>query len=448
MSDHQKLEEARRLFNLGVAAGLELRWAIAKEHFLQAHCLMPERVSVLENLAKTLACLGQWQECATYLDRLRSRDPENINLFRVDGLRSAAQGNYGEALRSYEAVIKRGNGCAEDFHNLGRANVYLGYFTTAIGCFRQALLIDSDHIDSHINLAHCLLHNGEWLEGWREYEYRLKVDNTRDSRTHLSPEIMSLSGGLEGKRILFLREQGLGDAIQFVRFVSYFEHRGAKCIVECPRGLLTLFTENFPSIEFSETRGILADYVCPLMSMPYLMGQNFQFAYSAPYIRACDAALDTNMIKAQSRIGLVWRGNPKHANDVNRSIGLAQLTPLLATGLGFLSLQQNHTEEELSLLKEFPNVLIVDRLNDFSQTANFLSPLSLLISVDTSVAHLGAAMGKRVYLLLPYVADWRWGASNEHTPWYPTMQIFRQTETRSWAPVIETIQNSLGCFSS
>ncbi len=216
MSDQQKLEEARRLFNLGVAAGLELRWEIAKEYFLRAHYLMPERVSVLENLAKTLAFLGEWKECETYLDKLRSRDPRNTNLLRIDGLKSASKGNYDEALRNWEAVIKRGNGGAEDFHNLGRVNVYLGYFTTAIGCFRQALLIDADHIDSHINLAHCLLHNGEWLEGWREYQYRLKVDKTGDSRTHLSPDIMSRSGNLEGKRILFLRAHGLGSASQFL----------------------------------------------------------------------------------------------------------------------------------------------------------------------------------------------------------------------------------------
>ncbi len=448
MSDQQKLEEARRLFNLGVAAGLELRWEIAKEYFLRAHYLMPERVSVLENLAKTLAFLGEWKECETYLDKLRSRDPRNTNLLRIDGLKSASKGNYDEDLRNWEAVIKRGNGGSEDFHNLGRVNVYLGYFTTAIGCFRQALLIDADHIDSHINLAHCLLHNGEWLEGWREYQYRLKVDKTGDSRTHLSPDIMSRSGNLEGKRILFLREQGLGDAIQFVRFVSYFEHRGAKCIVECHPSLLTLFAKNFPSIEFSETREIFADFVCPLMSMPYLMGEAFEFAQSGPYIRAHDVALDTNIIEAKSRIGLVWRGNPKHANDANRSIGLAQLIPLLATGLGFVSLQQHHTEEELSLLAEFPNVLIVDSFIDFSQTAVFINSLKLIISVDTSVAHLGAAMGKEVYLLLPYVADWRWGQSNQDTLWYPTMKLFRQTEKRSWVEIIKAVRDSLELLSS
>jgi tetratricopeptide (TPR) repeat protein len=120
MSNLQEFEEARNYFNLGVSASRASKWAVAKEYFLRAHYLMPERVSVLENLAKTLACLGEWQECETYMDRLRARDPKNINLLKIGGLRSAARGRYDEALTNYEAVVELGKSCAEDFYNLGR----------------------------------------------------------------------------------------------------------------------------------------------------------------------------------------------------------------------------------------------------------------------------------------------------------------------------------------
>jgi hypothetical protein len=254
---------------------------------------------------------------------------------------------------------------------------------------------------------------------------------------------------ITGKTILLHAEQGLGDTIQFVRFVPLVARMGAAVILEVQRGLKALLSNVLPGAKAVFERGERLpsfDFQCPLMSLPLAFRtEPATIPADIPYVLpdpARQAEWERRLPKRERpRIGLAWSGNPKHQHDHNRSIPLEKLMPLIGeTGFNFYVLQKEIRREDFELLRSSTSLINhSDQLNDFVDTAALVSLMDLVITVDTSLAHLAGAMGKPTWILLAFNSDWRWRSARQDSPWYPTARLFRQPKVCDWASVIESI---------
>ncbi|HEX4124338.1 MAG TPA: glycosyltransferase family 9 protein, partial [Tepidisphaeraceae bacterium] len=261
---------------------------------------------------------------------------------------------------------------------------------------------------------------------------------------------------IRGRTIVLRSEQGFGDMIQFVRYAPLVAARGAKVILESNPELFRLLAR-VPGVEQVVRHGDPLppfDLHCPMMSLPHAFGTDLQsIPHEVPYLSA-DPELSARWGEAVAdgagkiKVGLAWGGNPKHSNERNRSMGLLELLGLSAIpGVQFYSLQKGPAAARLGEVAGRWSIADhTDRLTDFADTAALVSHLDLVITVDTSVAHLAGAMGKPVWLMLPFVAEWRWMVAREDSPWYPTMRLFRQGAPGEWADVVERVAGELGRF--
>lgn len=331
----------------------------------------------------------------------------------------------------------------------------------AVDTYERAGRADPNHHLSFWNLANLLLRLGDYPRAWPLYEWRWKTEHLKPAYLDL-PMPLWIGQDLQGKRILLHFEQGYGDAFQFIRFVKDVASRGAHVTIFMPREIC----ENFVGVEgVHEIRAWNEiphgfDYHAPLMSLPAPLGLTIvSIPNAVPYmfasperVRLWEGRLPKlDKSKGQKlRIGLAWCGRPTHDNDRNRSIAFTALLPLIEAfpEVQFVSMQVGPRESDLPALDDCKQIVRVeDQIKDFSDTAALTMHLDLLISVDTSVVHLAAALGKSVWTLISSSSDWRWLEGREDTPWYPNVRLFRQAEedgkTWNWTPVFERIQSEL-----
>lgn len=312
--------------------------------------------------------------------------------------------------------------------------------------FRKALEEKPDFAEARWNMGLTCLLSGNFIEGWEGYEWRWEKPDYKKFKRDF-PKFIWQGEELKGQRILLHAEQGYGDTLQFIRYVPLVDARNARVIVECPRDLTKLLgnidgvsrvvARNDPLPEF--------DLHCPLMSLPKVFGTTLDSIPSKiPYlnadpdlIRTWKGRISSNIMKF--KVGLAWSGNPEHQNDRNRSCALEILSPLAQVkNVQFFSLQKGRGSEEVkSPVQGLGMIDLTDQIQDFSDTAALIENLDLVVSVDTVVAHLAGALGKRVWTLLPYSPDWRWLLEREDSPWYPTMHLYRQPKPGDWTAVIQ-----------
>jgi hypothetical protein len=244
-------------------------------------------------------------------------------------------------------------------------------------------------------------------------------------------------------------DQGLGDAIQFCRYIPLLAERGARVILEIDRPLRELMSSVKGVAQCVDRTGTLPDhdFHCPLASLPLAFDTRPETIPPVPHfsVHVPTAAWDTLLgPHGRPRVGIVWSGNPTHANDQRRSVPFESLTPLFEANATFVSLQKNAREGDLALLRERSDVLdAASRLENFADTASLIRHLDLVISVDTSVAHLAGALGASVWILLPYLPDYRWLLDRDDSPWYPTARLYRQTASRDYADVLGRVRADL-----
>ncbi len=262
---------------------------------------------------------------------------------------------------------------------------------------------------------------------------------------------------IRGKTILLHAEQGLGDTLQFVRYVSRVAAQGARVVLEVQPALKDLISGIEGPAEVIARGEDLPEFDihCPLLSLPLAFGTRLDtIPADIPYltvppdrITAWSSHLERS---ALHRVGLAWSGGRTHRNDHNRSIALTHLAPLFADPqIQFVSLQQELRDGDLEILQANPQIVhFGDELHDFADTAAVVSELDVVISVDTSVAHLAGALGKPVWILLPFAPDWRWLLDRKDSPWYPTARLFRQPKIADWDGVIECVRQELSVIAS
>jgi tetratricopeptide (TPR) repeat protein len=337
----------------------------------------------------------------------------------------------------------------EALTTLGKLLGEMGHADAGLACHRQAIDLRPGFALGHWNFALAALEQGDFATGWREYEWRWSWDGFPAPRLQ-HPAPTWRGEALAGKRILVWCEQGFGDAIQFSPLATWLTGTaGAEVSLAAPRPLVRLFQASFSGITVVDQKGPLpeADFTIPLMSLPDRFGLTpadlpLDQRYLCPPDAAA-AAWEERMAGTGRgpRIGLVWAGRPEYSNDSKRSLPLPEAQRLAASlgGNGF-SLQLGPRKSEAATLGLTD---LTPHLIDFAETAAAVARLDLVVAVDTAVAHLAAALGKPTRLLLPCVADWRWQDHHDETPWYPSMQIYRQRTIGDWDEVLGRLEAEL-----
>lgn len=342
--------------------------------------------------------------------------------------------------RFYFAEAIRLNPMDGRFHaNWGSLELRYGDYDRAIDLYREALKLDKLNASAHFGLGLIALAHGDYEAGTMLYEWRWRA--TEEEKDYPWPRFQGLhsAGPFDGKRILLIGEQGFGDTIMMLRYIPTLETMGMNVSVLCHPSLRRLLGWNFPRVNFADEVISTDDYDCclPMMGLLYaLKADPIRSVQPRRYLSSDTDKTDWQPLRVGiGRIGYCWKGNPEHANDRNRSIDQFEFMQTLS-GLPYELTSFVHGEPV--------------KFEDWAHTARALEYINLLITVDTAVAHLAGAMGVPTWLLLPYAADWRWmipevenGLTDQTSPWYPSIWIFRQDSTRKWGPVLRRVRQEL-----
>ncbi len=416
--------------------------------------LKPDLLESHHNLGVALEEQGRLEEAVACYRRALELKPDDAEIHNNLGNVLKDQGKLDEAVACCRRALELNPDYAAAHNTLGNALKDQGKLDEAPECYRRALELQPDYADAHGSQSLISLLTGDFERGWTEYEWRWKTQ--KYPRRDFSRALWD-GQPLEGRTILLHAEQGLGDTIQFVRYVALVKQRGGVVVVECPRPLMSLL-RSCAGIDQLVERGEelpAFDLQAPLLSLPGIFHTALgDIPAAIPYLFA-DPGLAERWRQelggiAGFKIGIAWQGNPKPRNDRHRSIPLGCFEPLASLpGARFFSLQKGAGVEQLQDVAErFPVTEFGSRLDEasgaFMDTAAVLVNLDLMITCDTAVAHLAGALGVPVWVALPFIPDWRWLLDRSDSPWYPTMRLFRQHGRGDWQGVFQTIKVALG----
>jgi Flp pilus assembly protein TadD len=394
---------------------------------------------------------GELAAALPLLERAVAVQPGEAEFHNNLGLALAAADRETDAVAAYRAALALDSRHAVAWNNLGLALQAQNDVRSAIDAFRHALALKPDFAHARWNLALALLLDGRFAEGWREYDARLALPELGRDR-HRFPGPRWDGTAPVGKTLLVYPEQGLGDAVQFARYATLLAEAGARCVIRCPDALAPLLA-TIPGVAAVSREGEALpryDAHLPLLSLPRVLGTTPETIPAAvPYIAVSEskrAAARATLARAGTapRIGLCWAGNPAHGKDRNRSLPLATLAPLFAVpGVSWFSLQQGKAATQIAASSAADCLLPLPADSALVDTTALMAELDLIISVDTSIAHLAGALARPAWVLLPFAPDWRWQLGRDDSPWYPTLQLFRQPRPRDWDSVVARVQARL-----
>ncbi|WP_234685785.1 tetratricopeptide repeat protein [Bradyrhizobium monzae] len=460
-------------------------------HFQQALQLSPQYVEAAENCGRLLLDLGRHAEALDCLDAAERLNPDSASLYRIRGICLQEMNRLAEAEEDFARSIALDARAAETHNNLGLLHWKLGRtdqafasidravalrpdFAAALAnkawmlldlqlldqasaAFRRSLAIDPNRASTIFSFALLQLLTGDFERGWAGREARWKASSLRLADPGFAQPLWRGEQPIEGKTILLYCDEGLGDSLQFARYVPMVAALGARVILGVRPPIQQLLA-GIPGVAECTSREAAAslafDLHCPLGSLPLAFKtrlntipfpEGFLPAPAAERVTAWQDRLEDRLgPRNRFRVGLVWSGDPGHKNDHNRSIALRALAPLLDCDVQFVSLQKGVRDQDRAFLDERKDVLdLSDHLTDFSDTAALVSCLDLVISVDTSVVHLAGGLGAPVWTMLPFNPDWRWLLNRDDSPWYSSMKLFRQPERGDWASVVDSVRLEL-----
>ena len=433
--------------NLGVMLSQLGRLDEAVESYRQATQARPEHADAHYNLGNALLALGRAAEAIASYEAAIAVRPGHPELHYNLANALVKDGRLVEAEAGFRRALAERPNYVEALNNLGKTLQALGRHDEALRSFEEALSLALSHGDIHYNHALLLLLMGRHKEGWAEHEWRWHAKGFT-GRLRGFPQPLWDGSEQPGATLLLHAEQGLGDTIQFARYASFARERVGRLVLEVPRPLVPLMG-NIPGVDELVALGdALPDFAiqAPLLTLPHLLGE--EIGLPIEYLAADPERVQRwreRLGETGPRVGLVWAGNPKHANDRNRSLQAEMLRPLIEEGqASFFCLQLAPRFADLVAAGLGDRVTDLSaELTDLAETAAALTALDRLVTVDTAVAHLAGALGRPVSLMLPFAPDWRWGLGRPDTRWYPHTRLFRQDRPGEWSPVILRVLEDL-----
>ncbi len=413
----------------------------------KALALKPDLPEAHNNRGNALRSLRRPAEALAAFNRSLELRPDYAEAHYNSGNALRDLGRPEEALARYDRALTLRPDYPEAHNNRGNALQGLRQYGEALAAYDRALELKPDYAEASWNKALLLLLRGEYGEGWRLFESRWRTEDSRPLVRAFQPPLWLGDADLRRKRILVHAEQGFGDTLQMLRYIPLLLDREAEVFLEVPGPLVGLASE-IPGVSSVLAKGDpLPDFDChcPFMSLPLAFGTKIDtIPADVPYLRTPAASLKKwgNRLgaKAGPRIGLMGSGSTWHRNDRSRSIPLDRFQPLLDRDAEFYSLQKEYRDPDREWLAAEPRIRdFSGELLDFSDTAGLVEQLDWVITVDTSVAHLAGALGKEVWILLPYSPDYRWLLDREDSPWYPTARLFRQAAPDDWDSVLDRL---------
>ncbi len=439
-------------YNHGMACLRKGEFGAAIASFSRAIALNPTHANYYFQLANATFLDGKIAESIELFNRALSLQEDPTYYYN----RATAEAKLGDetaAVASLQKATEMQPAYVDALYNLGNAYCRQNELGQAIQTYERALSLNPGLADAHFRKGVALFLQGDLSNAWPLLEWRWKLTTECiEAPKVLSSTMWHGTESLQGKSILIYGEQGFGDTIHFSRYIPEVCRRGAKVYVEEDAAILTVIQTLDAEFEVIPRGGNLpeTDYHCPLLSLPMVLQTTMETIPSpGAYMRSEPTQVEkwkTKLGRAVvPRVGLVWRGNPKHINDAQRSISLELLLKSLpSTGVEYIALQRDLSPAEIQLQAHTPQLrLFGDDIVDFSDTAAMCELVDIVLSVDTSAAHLAAALGRPTWLLLPFHPDWRWFLNRTDSPWYKSMQLFRQPRAGDWRQPLQHIADAI-----
>ncbi len=426
----------------------------AMDCYLRAIAANPSMVEPHSNISVPLIKLGRLDEAASHLERALAIDGAFAGAWRNLGNARLAQGRIEEAIACNERCLAEAPNDAEALSNLGNCHLARGDVASAERAYDRAVVSGPDLADARLNRGLLRMLLGDLAAGWPDYEFRWRAKASTAVNRGFT-QLTWTGQRIDGATLLLHAEQGHGDTLQFIRFAPWVAREsGAKLVIEVQPALWRLLSGlagRMPGVEAVIAAGDALppfDWQCPMLSAPGYLGVTLE-SIPPPLRVAPDqsmAAFWRSRIGAAPglKIGMVWAGNPSHANDRNRSMppeilsGLREFALQNPDAVSFFSLQKDAGQDALAA-SGIPWCSLGGELRDFADTGAVLSALDLVITVDSAVAHLAGAIGRPTWLLLPFNPDWRWMLGRADTPWYPEMRLVRQPRPGDWSAVLALV---------
>jgi len=436
------------LHERGVALIKAEKSADAIPVLMKALALAPDEHSVRHNLALAYSNVGNMREALREYNEVATRFPHRCDAFTYLAGVLSALGHQTLAFKAIDRALAIDPGSTPAINNLAEILKNLGDWAGARDVYAAALAVTPDAPKLRMEYGMAMVALGQWREGWAEMEQREFVDGVK---VLIEPVVAPRWDGrasIDGKTVLIMHEQGLGDSIMCVRFARDLAARGARVHVRTPPPLVGLLSEA-PGVSACTSVGTAMpphDFYLPLMSLPACLQLEPSELDGAPYLvppGECPPHIAAMLPQdGVPTVALSWQGNPRHSNDRRRSISSALLAPLLdLPGVRFVAMQKIPTMQELlpSAMQE-QLVDVGGACADFAESAHAMRRVDLVVTVDTAVAHLAGATGVPTLVCLPFTADYRWGVSGLRTPWYRNVTVLRQAEADGWEAVVEEVR--------
>ena len=430
------------LFAKGVAAATVGRLEEAIELYTQAIEADPSHAEAYYKRANALKDLGRLDEALAGYDEAIEHKPDYAYAFCNRGFVQHRLGLLDEASHSYDRAIELAP--TDAFAHYNRALLLQDYslWHEAVAAYDQAIACNPEFSDAYVNRALASLYQGDFETGWRDFEWRWKnaVRLAIGEARNFQQPLWLGEQPLTGKRLLLHSEAGLGDTIQFSRYAALCAAQGASVILEIQKPLLGLLgsLQGVTKLVVKGSPLPAFDYHCPLMSLPLAFKTTLDTIPAPAHYLSADPAKVAQWRsvlgeRRRPRIGLVWSGNPNNPLDPHRTIRLADWVEHLPPEFQYFRLQRDVRAEDAATLESSSLIFSVDdELLDFTNTAALCECMDVVLSVDTSIAHLSGALGHKTWLLVPFTPDWRWLRDRDTSPWYPSMKLYRQKVAGDW----------------
>ncbi|OGT98218.1 MAG: hypothetical protein A2X80_06595 [Geobacteraceae bacterium GWB2_52_12] len=422
----------------------------ARNHYDRALSIDTSCAEAFRGLAEIYHAEEKFEEAISAYRTVLTMKPEQAVVWNLLGTVYHALERLDEAEVCYRHALALLPDCTTVLNNLGVVLNAQGRLAEAVAVYHHLIEVDDTYAEGHWNLSVALLAHGEYSEGWREYEWRFRKTNPVPTRDLSQP---AWDGSdLHGRTLLLHAEQGFGDTIQFVRYAVILAQRGERVIIECQIPALKRLLQSLDGVAEVVAAGEplpLFDCHLPMMSLPLVFQTTLETVPAQiPYLAAEPGDFQDWQQRVGSdkafRVGLVWYAKQSQVLNRKRSCRLEMFAPLFSVpGVEFYTLQVGLGAEQLGEYPDFPVQDLTGYIGDFADTAAFIANLDLVITIDTAVAHLAGALGARTWVLLPFVAEWRWMLEGEHSPWYPSMRLFRQPGAGDWPGLMAAVAKSL-----